>query len=148
MSGKPTDAGPIYAGCVLGRAQPVVLETLLTKKLIWCLLLSSLWGLRSSWFTHNICLSGLAVSYSSRPAAQNTPAACHHQLSPEIRRLAICPLPVAVGLLLMPVLLSPAARWLMYSYATQDQLIMYLLSCWQSTLWQCQSRHLSGTPLN
>lgn len=41
-------------------------------------LLSSLWDLRSCWFIHNVCMSGLAVCSSSRAAAQNTPAACDH----------------------------------------------------------------------
>lgn len=68
------DARPIWVGCVLARAQPVVLETFFNKKLIWHLILSPLWDLRSCWFMCNICLSRLAVCYSSRAAAQSTPA--------------------------------------------------------------------------
>lgn len=61
------DTRPVCAGCVLARAQPVVLETLFKEQLMWHLLLSSLWDLRGYW-SINICVSRLAFVKSSRAA--------------------------------------------------------------------------------
>lgn len=63
----------------------------------------------------NICLSRPAARLGSRAAARSTPAARGQQFSPHTRRGAICLLPVAVCLGLLPASLSPAARWLVCS---------------------------------